>query len=36
MGPMLPMLSDLPVAQQEKVRDAALALKQHDTLVAAA
>ena len=36
MGPMLPMLSDLPLAQQEKVREAAVALKQHDALVAAA
>ncbi|MEO8334110.1 MAG: dihydrodipicolinate synthase family protein [bacterium] len=36
MGPMLPMLSDLPGEQQEQIRVAALALKQHDALVAAA
>jgi dihydrodipicolinate synthase/N-acetylneuraminate lyase len=30
MGPMLPMLSNLPPAQQEIVREAALALRQHD------
>ena len=34
MGPMLPMLSHLPLAQQENLRDAALALKQHDMQVA--
>lgn len=30
MGPMLPMLSNLPAAQHDRVRAAALALKQHD------
>ena len=31
MGPMLPMLSNLAGAQQERVRAAAVALQQHDT-----
>ncbi|MEO8560889.1 MAG: dihydrodipicolinate synthase family protein [bacterium] len=35
MGPMLPMLSNLPEAQAAKVRDAALALRQHDEQLAA-
>jgi dihydrodipicolinate synthase/N-acetylneuraminate lyase len=30
MGPMLPMLSNLPAAQQQIVAEAARALKQHD------
>jgi dihydrodipicolinate synthase/N-acetylneuraminate lyase len=30
MGPMLPMLSNLPAAQRDQVRDAAVALRQHD------
>lgn len=33
MGPMLPMLTNLPAAQQGKVREAALALKQFDMSV---
>lgn len=36
MGPMLPMLSRLPAAQLDKVREAAITLKQHDALVAVA
>ena len=34
MGPMLPMLSNLPESQRAKVRDAALALRQHDEQLA--
>ena len=34
MGPMLPMLSNLPEAQRAPVRDAALALRQHDEQLA--
>jgi dihydrodipicolinate synthase/N-acetylneuraminate lyase len=34
MGPMLPMLSNLPEPQRAKVRDAALALRQHDEQLA--
>ena len=34
MGPMLPMLSNLPESQRGKVRDAALALRQHDEQLA--
>jgi dihydrodipicolinate synthase/N-acetylneuraminate lyase len=34
MGPMLPMLSNLPDAQRAPVRDAALALRQHDEQLA--
>ena len=36
MGPMLPMLSHLPAAQQAKVREAAVALRQHDMQLAVA
>jgi dihydrodipicolinate synthase/N-acetylneuraminate lyase len=35
MGPMLPMLTNLPAAQQAKVREAALALKRYDSQVPA-
>jgi len=34
MGPMLPMLSNLPDAQRSTVRDAAVALRQHDEQLA--
>jgi dihydrodipicolinate synthase/N-acetylneuraminate lyase len=34
MGPMLPMLSNLPDAQRDPVRDAAVALRQHDEQLA--
>jgi len=34
MGPMLPMLSNLPEPQRAPVRDAALALRQHDEQLA--
>jgi dihydrodipicolinate synthase/N-acetylneuraminate lyase len=34
MGPMLPMLSNLPDAQRAKVRDAAVALRAHDEQLA--
>jgi dihydrodipicolinate synthase/N-acetylneuraminate lyase len=34
MGPMLPMLSNLPESQREPVRDAAVALRQHDAQLA--
>ena len=34
MGPMLPMLSNLPGAQQDMVRVAAVALRQHDEQLA--
>jgi dihydrodipicolinate synthase/N-acetylneuraminate lyase len=34
MGPMLPMLSNLPDAQRTPVREAALALRQHDEQLA--
>lgn len=36
MGPMLPMLSNLPGSQQDKVRVAAVALRQHDQRLARA
>jgi dihydrodipicolinate synthase/N-acetylneuraminate lyase len=36
MGPILPMLSNLPPDQRDKVRDVALALKSHDEQLAAA
>jgi dihydrodipicolinate synthase/N-acetylneuraminate lyase len=36
MGPMLPMLSNLPAAQQQTVGEAARALKQHDQQLAVA
>ena len=36
MGPMLPMLSNLPGAQQDLVRVAAVALKEHDQQLARA
>jgi dihydrodipicolinate synthase/N-acetylneuraminate lyase len=36
MGPMLPMLSNLPAAQQAEVRAAALGLRQHDEQLAPA
>jgi dihydrodipicolinate synthase/N-acetylneuraminate lyase len=36
MGPMLPMLSNLPAAQQKTVGETALALKQHDEQLAVA
>jgi dihydrodipicolinate synthase/N-acetylneuraminate lyase len=36
MGPMLPMLSNLSATQQQEVRDAAVALKQHDQQAALA
>jgi dihydrodipicolinate synthase/N-acetylneuraminate lyase len=36
MGPMLPMLSNLPAEQQAKVREVALALRQHDEQLALA
>jgi dihydrodipicolinate synthase/N-acetylneuraminate lyase len=35
MGPMLPMLSNLPLADRERVREAAVALRQHDAGLAA-
>jgi dihydrodipicolinate synthase/N-acetylneuraminate lyase len=35
MGPMLPMLSNLPLADRERVREAAVALRQHDAELAA-
>jgi dihydrodipicolinate synthase/N-acetylneuraminate lyase len=34
MGPMLPMLSNLPESQRGPVRDAAIALRQHDAQLA--
>ncbi|MEO6525540.1 MAG: dihydrodipicolinate synthase family protein [Gemmatimonadaceae bacterium] len=36
MGPMLPMLSNLPVEQQSMVREAAVSLRQHDQQLARA